>query len=230
MLPLLLALALSTAIENQKPGTPDWDLTDPALAREIEGYASRTSVNGGEPIALFVHTIAARYTIDVFRAGWYGGAGARRVAGPIERTGVAQDVPAPDPSTGLIECAWRDPYRLDTSGPDGAWTSGVYLARLTARPSGKQSFIVFVVRDDAREPAMVFQSSVTTFAAYNNWGGKSLYGFNSGNAPARKVSFDRPYAANPYGVRLDGAGDFPPPLGVQRRSAFSSAKATTSRM
>src|SRR5581483_9664966 len=31
---------------------------------------------------------------------------------------------------------------------------------------------------------------------------------NSGNVPARKVSFDRPYAANPYGVRLDGAGDF----------------------
>src|SRR5581483_2951652 len=30
----------------------------------------------------------------------------------------------------------------------------------------------------------------------------------SGNAPAVKVSFDRPYAANPYGVRLDGAGDF----------------------
>jgi N,N-dimethylformamidase beta subunit-like protein len=49
---------------------------------------------------------------------------------------------------------------------------------------------------------------VTTFAAYNNWGGKSLYGFNSGKAPARKVSFDRPYATNPYGVRLDGAGDF----------------------
>ena len=208
MLPLLLALALSTAVENQKPGTPDWELTDPALSREIEGYASKTSVNGGEPIELFVHTTAARYSIDVFRTGWYGGAGARRVAGPIDRTGVAQEVPAPDPATGLIECAWRDPYRLDTGDGDGAWASGVYLARLTARPSGKQSFIVFVVRDDARESPMVFQSSVTTFAAYNNWGGKSLYGFNSGNAPARKVSFDRPYAANPYGVRLDGAGDF----------------------
>ena len=72
----------------------------------------------------------------------------------------------------------------------------------------KQSFIVFVVRDDERQAPMVFQSSVTTFAAYNNWGGKSLYAFNSGDAPARKVSFDRPYAANPYGVRLDGASDF----------------------
>jgi N,N-dimethylformamidase beta subunit-like protein len=214
MLPLLLALALSTVAENQKPGTPGWDLTDPAEAREIEGYASAASVNGGEPIDLFVHTAAARYTIDVFRMGWYGGAGARRVAGPIERPGIAQDVPAPDPATGLVECAWRDPFRLDTRDAGRAWTTGVYLARLTMLPAArgrgprKQSFIVFVVRDDAREAPMVFQSSVTTFAAYNNWGGKSLNGFNSGNAPARKVSFDRPYASNPYGVRLDGASDF----------------------
>jgi hypothetical protein len=214
MLPLLLALALSTAVENQKPGTPDWELTDVAEAREIEGYASKTSVSGGEPIDLFVHTIAARYTIDVFRMGWYGGAGARRVAGPIERTGIAQEVPAPDPVTGLVECTWRDPYRLDTRDADGAWTTGIYLARLTTMPGGrgggprKQSFIVFVVRDDARQAPIVFQSSVTTFAAYNNWGGKSLYAFNSGSAPARKVSFDRPYAVNPYGVRLDGASDF----------------------
>jgi N,N-dimethylformamidase beta subunit-like, C-terminal len=214
MLPLLLALALSTVAENRKPGTPDWELTSPADAREIEGYASKTSVNGGEPIDLFVHTTAARYTIDVFRMGWYGGNGARRVAGPIERAGTAQDVPAPHATTGLVECAWRDPYRLDTRDAEGAWTTGVYLARLSTMPGtrdgtpARQSFIVFVVRDDERQAPIVFQSSVTTFAAYNNWGGKSLYAFNSGNAPARKVSFDRPYAANPYGVRLDGASDF----------------------
>ena len=137
MLPLLLALALSTVVENQKPGTPDWDLTDPAEAREIEGYASTTSVNGGEPIDLFVHTAAARYTIEVFRMGWYGGAGARRVAGPIERPGTPQDMPSPDPATGLIECAWRDPYRLDTRDSSGAWTTGVYLARLSTTPDAR---------------------------------------------------------------------------------------------
>src|SRR4029079_2602688 len=108
---------------------------------------------------------------------------------------------------------WRDPYRLETRDAAGAGTTGGYLARLTIIPgprggAGKQSFSVSVVRDDARETPIVFQSSVTTFAAYNNWGGKSLYGFNSGNMPARKVSFDRPYASNPYGVRLDGASDF----------------------
>jgi hypothetical protein len=213
MLPLLAVLALSTVAENQKPGTADWEIARPALSREIEGYASKTSVNGGDAIDLYVSTAARQYVIDVFRMGWYGGAGARRVAGPIARAGVAQQSPSPDPISGLVECAWRDPYRLVTSdGAAAPWTTGVYLARLTiasaADADALQSFIVFVVRDDQRDAPIAFQSSVTTFAAYNNWGGKSLYGFNSGNAAARKVSFDRPYAANPYGVRLDGAGDF----------------------
>jgi len=206
MLPLLLAAAITVAAENRKPGTADWEIATPALAGEIEGYASRTSVNGGESIDIFVSTKAKRYTVDVFRMGWYGGLGARRVAGPIVRDGIAQDAPASDAATGLVECRWRDPIHLDTRDADGPWTTGVYLARLTA--DGTSSFVVFVVRDDARSAPIVFQSSVTTFAAYNNWGGRSLYAFNSSNGPARKVSFDRPYAGNPYGVRLDGAGDF----------------------
>jgi hypothetical protein len=218
MLALFLAMTTSIAVENQRPGSPDWEITHPALHQEIEGYASKTSINGGDAIDLLVNTRSERYTIDVFRMGWYAGAGARRVTGPIVRKGIVQEIPAPDPSTGMVACDWRDPFRLETRDESGPWPSGIYLARLTTLPSrsgedidnsdGFQSFIVFVVRDDARPSALLFQSSVTTFAAYNNWGGKSLYGFNSGNAPARKVSLDRPYATNPYGVRLDGASDF----------------------
>jgi hypothetical protein len=201
-----------TRLENQRKGSARWEITQPALNREIEGYASKTSVNSGDAIDLFVSTSAPRYTIDVFRMGWYDGLGARQVAGPIARSGVSQDMPQPDPATGLVECRWRDPLHVETRDADGPWPSGVYLARLTiASPDAdrrKQSFIVFVVRDDARASALVFQSSVTTYAAYNNWGGRSLYAFNSAGAPARKVSFDRPYAMRPYGARLDGAGDF----------------------
>ena len=197
-----------TRLENQRRGSPDWEITAPADHREIEGYASATSVNRGEAIELLVSTVDPGYVVDVFRMGWYGGEGARRVAGPIVRPGIRQPTPAPEPTTGLVECRWREPYRMATADADGPWPSGVYLARLTARPSGRQAYVVFVVRDDDRRSALLFQSSVTTFAAYNNWGGRSLYAFNSGGAPARKVSFDRPYATSPYGVRLDGAGDF----------------------
>jgi hypothetical protein len=212
ILRVAVAVGLLVPAENAKPGTPDWDLTHPALNREIEGYASETSVAAGEPIDLFVNTTADRFTVEIFRMGWYGGAGARRVAGPIERRGIRQPMPTADPDTGLIECRWTDPLRVDTRDADGPWTTGIYLARLTTLPAPPalpaQSFIVFVVSDAESRSPIVFQSSVTTFAAYNNWGGRSLYAFNSGNAPARKVSFNRPYAANPYGVRLDGAGDF----------------------
>ncbi len=197
-----------TLLENARPGTSDWELTAPAVDREIEGYASATSVDRGAGIDLYVSTAEPAYTVDVFRMGWYGGAGARRVAGPIERAGRAQPMPAPDPVTGLMECRWAEPHHLRTADGDGPWPSGVYLARLTARASGRQAYVVFVVRDDTRRAALLFQSSVTTFAAYNNWGGRSLYAFNSAGAPARAVSFDRPYAMNPYGVPLDGAGDF----------------------
>src|SRR5262249_38319782 len=81
------------------------------------------------------------------------------------------------------------------------WVSGVYTAKITGSASGRQSAIMFVVREDSRNSALLFQSSVTTSEAYNNWpgpsaGGKSLYDFNSPSGAARKVSFNRPYAAD----------------------------------
>jgi len=196
------------ARENERPGSPDWEITSPALDREIEGYASATSVERGDPIDLFVSTADPAYTIEVFRMGWYRGVGARRVAGPLSRPGRLQPTPAPDEVTGLVECDWQDPYRLETRDDATAWPTGIYLARLTASRSARQAYVVFVLRDDARPAPIVFQSSVTTFAAYNNWGGRSLYAFNRPGPPARRVSFDRPYAMSPYGIRLDGAGEF----------------------
>src|SRR4051794_3823633 len=51
--------------ENALPGTTSWQLTNPATNREIEGYASVTSVNQGKKISLFVNTADANYAIDV---------------------------------------------------------------------------------------------------------------------------------------------------------------------
>jgi hypothetical protein len=205
-----LAAANPTQAENARTGSADWELVNPALQREIEGYASRTSVNRGEPIQLFVNTADPTYSIDIFRMGWYGGLGGRRVLPTITRAGTSQVIPQPDPTTGRVECHWVDPYVLSTGNPSDStdWPSGVYLARLTAGSSRKQSYIVFVVRDDARPSDFLFQCAVNTYQAYNNWGGKSIYIFNSTGDPATKISFNRPYAANPYGTRLDGASDF----------------------
>jgi hypothetical protein len=202
--------------ENANPGTSNWTLTNPATAREIEGYASLTSVNIGSDIDFFVSTNDSSFTLEIFRTGWYGGQGASLLLTEPNIAGQFQGPdPNPDPITGLVECNWRSSYAL-TVPTD--WVSGIFVARLTGNNSQKQSYIVFVVRDDARKSDLVFQSSVTTFQAYNFWpggaNGKSLYDFAPGGR-AQKVSFNRPYvlgfsysSQTPGTARGLGAGEY----------------------
>ena len=201
------------ALENQKPGTSAWLLTSPATNREIEGYANLTSVNRGGQLKFFVNTTNTTYVLDCFRVGWYGGTGSRAMLGPVIAPGSVQPIPTRDPATGLVECNWTNPWSLNipnTPGDPTDWASGVYLARLTGGQDGKQSYIIFAVRDDARPTDLLAQMSFNTYQAYNNWGGASLYGFNSTPAPAQKVSFNRPFASGPGVWRSYwmGSGDF----------------------
>jgi hypothetical protein len=200
------------AQENARPGHSGWGLQRPALAREIEGYASAPSVERGGTIALYVSTRAPTFTLEVFRFGWYQGVGARRVFGPVNVRGAVQPAPAMDAATGLVDCAWVDSFVLTTTDARRAWTSGVHLVRLTASDSGAQSWIVFVVRDDTRRADLLVQLPVTTWQAYNAWGGKSLYHWGSSDRQrAACVSFNRPYAANAHNAAAAygaGAGEF----------------------
>jgi hypothetical protein len=74
---------------------------------------------------------------------------------------------------------------------------------------GKQSYSIFVLRDDGGTSDLLFQTSVTTYAVYNPWGGYSGYFSLSGdNNVATKVSFNRPYADNDRARSRKGAGRF----------------------
>jgi uncharacterized repeat protein (TIGR01451 family) len=194
--------------ENALAGTTAWQLTNPATNREIEGYASLTSVAQGSQIGFFVSTADSTYTLAVYRMGFYAGNGGRLMTSST-LTGRVQATPTADPLSGLAECNWTQSMALTIPA---SWISGVYLAKLTGLTSGKQSYIVFVVREDSRASALLFDSSVTTFEAYNNWpypgttAGKSLYSFNSPTGPAAKVSFNRPYA-------IDSASQYFPLVG-----------------
>lgn len=200
-------------IENSRPGTADWALTKPAAHGEIEGYASVPSVNRGETIRLYVNTDSPNYAIAIYRMGWYNGLGARQLVPATRRDGHRQPVPYRDASTGLVECRWDDPFTLTIPADNDEstdWLSGFYLAKLTAEPRGEESYILFVVRNDQRPSTYLVQSSVTTFQAYNNWGGASLYDYNSPQGRAVAVSFNRPYAAPSDQDSADavGAGPF----------------------
>lgn len=190
--------------ENQKPGTSDWQLTRVRInsgsyrTSLIEGYCSHQSIAAGETLSLFVSTDPARrFTIDIYRMGYYGGLGARHMTqvGPLE--GSVQPVPEMGPLPGrLRECRWEPSATLTI--PDD-WASGVYLGKLTTIPESKsepywQSYVIFIVRDD-RKADVLFQCSDNTWQAYNRWPvNESLYTHPDGaHAPGVAVSFDRPY-------------------------------------
>jgi hypothetical protein len=192
--------------ENAKAGTTDWQLTKPGFASGvIEGYASDTSVNIGGSIRLFVKTTEPSYQIDIFRMGYYGGLGGRRMLPTIAQPGIAQPACPIDSTTGAVECNWIGPYTLSVPVD---WLSGIYLAKLTSGTTHTQQYIQFAVRDERRFSDILMIQGVNTYQAYNVWGGKSLYGTIAQRSDtahkAVKVSFNRPY----YGDETNGAADF----------------------
>jgi hypothetical protein len=198
------APATANAIKRENARTgDDWQLTRVRLdsARGfrsplIEGYCSRQSVATGDALEIMVSTSPARaFTLEIFRMGCYGGAGARRVAqlGPF--AGRPQPVP-PIGEKRLRECRW-EPATTLTIPAD--WLSGVYLGRLTTIPQSAtdpywQSYVIFIVRD-RRAADVLFQCSDNTWQAYNRWPDNfSLYTDPRGaHAVDVAASFDRPY-------------------------------------
>ena len=162
--------------ENAKPGT-SFQLTRmmPDNAKSyrtslIEGYCSRQSVKAGEKLDIFVSTKpTSKFTIDIFRMGYYDGAGSRLMTalGPFK--GKEQTVPEMGENR-LRECQWEASTSLTIPAD---WPSGVYLGRLTTVPEATdkpywQSYIIFIVKDD-RPADILFQCSDNTWQAYNRW-------------------------------------------------------------
>ncbi len=184
--------------ENAQPGTTAWRLTNPARAGEVEGFASTTSVAPGDEFTIHVSCAAPRHRGWVYRLGWYDGLGGRELAALPVRDAIAQPQPSID-QRGMVRCDWSASYTLAV---EPEWVSGLYLVRLEtvhddpSQPS-EDSYVTFVVRDDTRAGHVVLQTGVTTYQAYNPWGGKSLYADAATGAyddRARAVSFDRPHA------------------------------------
>lgn len=181
--------------------------------KPIEGYAGKTSINKGESITLHASTIRSTYKIEIFRIGWYGGAGASLKLTVNGLTGANHGVPSPDPVTGLIDANWPVAYTVNT---DNTWQTGYYQVKFTTgAPDFETGYAVFVVRDDASTAPILFQIPTTTYQAYNNWGGKSLYDYNTPTGRAYKVSYNRPYYID-QGNGYLYAGDYEMILWLER--------------
>jgi PKD repeat protein len=187
----------AVACENTQPGNPasEWDIIG-AGSPSIQGFATDISVDQGGTVHFKVNTDATNYRIDIYRLGYYNGAGARFVATvePSVLLPQAQPQCLTDAASGLVDCGtWSE--SASWTVPATA-TSGVYIAKLV-REDGVTgaSHIVFVVRDDDGSSDLLFQTSDTTWQAYNDYGGNSLYVGGPGTAPGRayKVSYNRPF-------------------------------------
>ncbi|HLU99703.1 MAG TPA: N,N-dimethylformamidase beta subunit family domain-containing protein [Acidobacteriota bacterium] len=212
-------LAQSTSnpivVENQKPGTTDWQLTyirsRNYRSQMLEGFCSHTSIKAGETLDFFIS--ADRSTdvvIDIFRTGYYGGKGGRFMQrlGPFS---VSPQTTPPIAEHRLRQCEWERTARLVIPND---WLSGVYLGKLSCEAHRYQSYVIFIVRDD-RQADLMFQCSDTTWQAYNKWPDEySLYDSDEPQQPHSSrtwVSFDRPYGWYPQVVDQplsQGSGEY----------------------
>ena len=158
----------------------------------IQGFATEISVDVGEQIDFKVDTDASSYLVTIYRTGYYGGDGARRI------TTLTPSATLPQQPARVHQRRRRPSSTTAATGrspPPGTFrataVSGVYLARLSRPDNGDASQITFIVRDDDSDSDVVFQTSDTTWQAYNAYGGSSFYrGGPSGRA--YKLSYNRP--------------------------------------
>ncbi len=182
--------------ENSKAGNPssEWDIAGDG-DDSIQGFSTEVSVNQGETARFKVSTASSKYRLDIYRMGYYGGMGARKVATIKPSVSLPQFQPSckTESSTGLIDCGnWAQ--SATWAVPTDA-VSGIYFAHLVREDKTSEgSHIVFVVRDDDGKSDLLFQTSDTTWQAYNDYGGNSLYEGGPGTGPSRayKVSYNRP--------------------------------------
>jgi hypothetical protein len=178
--------------ENSKPGTDptQWDIVG-AGSSELQGFATDISVNAGSPISFKIDTSSSAYTIEIYRTGWYQGLGARHIASVTPSAQRPQTQPSClwDITTETTDCSdWA--VSATWNVPSDA-VSGVYVALLGDSQHDWWSHITFVVRNDASHSDVVFQTSDTTWQAYNTYGGSDYYQ-GASNGRAYKISYDRP--------------------------------------
>ena len=153
--------------ENQLAGDSGWEITGSGDT-SIQGFATDISIHIGQRLDFKINTDASSYRLDIYRMGYYGGSGARKIATVNPSVSLPQIQPAclTNSATRLVDCgnwevsaSWQVPYTV---------VSGIYLARLVRSDTGGASHIFFIVRNDVSESDILYQTSDETWQAYNS--------------------------------------------------------------
>ena len=156
----------------------------------LHGYTDRLSVPQGGKIGFCVSTDLANFGVKIARIGIK----RRTVWSQQGIVGIEHAIPDDAAQNG---CDWPVSFSVDI-GSD--WPSGYYHVLLYGQDSNGNSVqgeASFVVRSafPGRDTPILFQRPTNTEAAYNSWGGYTFY--NGPDGPARRLSFDRPFAGFP---------------------------------
>jgi len=144
----------------------------------IDGYCFPRSAEPGESLPLHVSTDAPAFDVEIAREG-----ATREVAWRAE--GVRGHAhPTPDDAA-AIGCGWPPTLEIPI-GED--WRSGYYAVTLTAGEERAEAFLVVRPGPSTPRASMILVLATTTWNAYNDWGGPSLY------TGGTRVSFERPLA------------------------------------
>jgi hypothetical protein len=153
-------------------------------------------------VGLHVSTTAATWTATAYRMGWYGAPGGAKVWQSAPIKGFVQGPPTFVAGTRTVQTSWPTSLQL----PTGDWPPGAYLLRLDS--SVGQRVVPFTVRSPSSKGRVVLVNEVTTWQAYNDWGGYNLYHGHAGYSDrSLVVSFDRPYSVKRSGELV--IGDLP---------------------
>jgi len=169
-------------------------------APRLLGWFDKVSASCGDVVGLHLSGRSKETAVTLYRLGYYGGAGARKVWERTLSNVPPQDAvsvsPAPERT---VTTDWSTSLVIPIGNE---FPPGEYLARLD--DGGTVSFVPLLIKAETSRSPLLFISSVLTWQAYNHFGGYSLYRGASQDhgTRSRVVSFNRPYDGSGAGQVL----------------------------
>ncbi len=173
---ILLIVSVTINLFSQQPGNylPEG------------GYLNSLSVQVGEVLQFHISSASPVYQIKIYKLGLTH----KLVYTSPEITGG--ELPVQD-SSYTKGCNWPVSFSLLI---DDNWQPGVYSAQFPVTSGNGEIIFSVKTKNPGSFSKVLVIMSTNTMEAYNNYGGKSLYDYNSTNsARSTGVSFNRPYTA-----------------------------------
>ncbi len=158
-------------------------LSNHMIFAQTDGYVSSMSVSQGEKLCFYISTPLTKFDLKIYKLGVF-------KKEMLTLSGLPGGIQKTDDSAFIKGCNWKVTKEIIIPY---TWTSGIYEADIPSGGAIKK--LIFIVKEKnlGWHSKTVVCLTANTWQAYNNWGGRSLYDFNSySETRSLKVSFNRP--------------------------------------